>query len=75
MCQPHGNTVLCAEHILSCLILSNNLIRETLLYLLYGEQRAVQRGGLALPGSHSQDTDKLGFDPRFVDSEAQALNQ
>lgn len=75
MCQSHGYTVLCDEHIPSCLILSNNLIREILLYLFYGEQRAVQRGGLTFPGSHSQDTDKLGFEPRFVDSEAQALNR
>ena len=75
MCERHGYTVLCAKHIPSSLILSNNLISETLLYLFYGEQRAVQRGGLTLPGSHSQDTDKLGFEPRFVDSEAQTLNQ
>ena len=74
MCQRHGYTVLCAEHISSHLILSNNLIREILLYLFYSEQRAVQRGWLTLPGSHSQDTDKLGFEPRFVDSEAHALN-
>ena len=53
MCQSHGYTVLCDEHIPSCLILSNNLIREILLYLFYGEQRAVQRGGLTFPGSHS----------------------
>ena len=75
MCQPHGYAVLYAEHSPSCLILSNNLIREILLYLFCGEQRAVQRGGLTLPGSHSQDTEKLGFEPRFVDSEAPALNR
>lgn len=67
--------MLCAEHILPHLILSNNLTRDIGITIpFYSEQMAVQGGSVALPGSHSLDMDKLGFEPSFMDSEAHVLN-